>query len=141
MNDVSETEETNEWDPEDNLPITSWLQKLSERGLETSEENFNSWFEGIEETEQIMTDKEIVYEEVQEGESFVEILESTTTTPVRVKPDDALNCFNTCITWAEENGISAKDIIILRNMREKVFRQGLQVAKKQTSINDYFKTM
>ncbi|CAG4987678.1 unnamed protein product [Parnassius apollo] len=140
MNDVSETEETDEWDPEDNMPIVDWLKNLSEKGLETSEENLNSWFEGIEETEQIMTDEEIISEAVQE-ESFVEILEPpTTTTAIRVKPDNALMCFNTCITWAEENGMSAKDIIILRNMREKVFKQGLQVAQKQTSIKDYFKT-
>ncbi|CAG5048130.1 unnamed protein product [Parnassius apollo] len=140
MNDVSETEETDEWDPEDNMPIVDWLKNLSEKGLETSEENINSWFEGIEETEQIMTDEEIISEAVQE-ESFVEILEPpTTTTAIRVKPDNALMCFNTCITWAEENGMSAKDIIILRNMREKVFKQGLQVAQKQTSIKDYFKT-
>lgn len=137
MNDVSETEETNEWDTEDNVPIADWVQNLSEKGLETSEENLNSWFEGIEETEEIMTDEEIVREAVQE-ESSLEILEPPTA--VRVKPDDALICFNTCITWAEENGISAKDIIILRNMREKVFKQGLQVAQKQTSIKDYFKS-
>ncbi|XP_015187494.1 PREDICTED: jerky protein homolog-like [Polistes dominula] len=143
MNVVSETEETEEWDPEDNLPITDWLQTLSERGLETSEENLNSWFEGIEETEQIMTDEEIceaVQEEEEEEESLVEILEAPTATTVKVKPDKAFNCFNTCITWAEENGISAKDIIILRNMREKVFKQRLQVAQKQTTIKDYFQT-
>ncbi|KAH9628495.1 hypothetical protein HF086_017321 [Spodoptera exigua] len=140
MNDVSETEEADEWDPEDNVPIVDWLKNLSEKGLETSEENLNSWFEGIEETEQIMTDEEIISEAVEE-ESFVEILEPpTTTTAVRVKPDNALICFNTCITWAEENGMSAKDIIILCNMREKVFKQGLRVAQKQTSIKDYFKT-
>ncbi|XP_056639744.1 jerky protein homolog-like [Diorhabda sublineata] len=122
MIDVSETEETNEWDTEDDVPIADWVQNLSEKGLETSEENLNSWFEGIEGTEEIMTDEEIVCEAVQE-ESSVEILEPpTTTTVVRVKPDEALICFNTCITWAEENGISAKDITILRNKREKVFK-------------------
>ncbi|KAK9873154.1 hypothetical protein WA026_021387 [Henosepilachna vigintioctopunctata] len=48
MNDVSETEETNEWDTEDNVPIADCVQNLSEKGLETSEENLKSWFEGIE---------------------------------------------------------------------------------------------
>uniref|UniRef100_A0A2A4K1H2 HTH CENPB-type domain-containing protein n=1 Tax=Heliothis virescens TaxID=7102 RepID=A0A2A4K1H2_HELVI len=139
MNDVLKTEVTDEWDPEDNLPITDWLQNLSEKGWETSEENLNSWFEGIEETEHIMSDEEILYEAVQE-ESFEEKLEPPTTSTVRVTPDDALICFNTCITWAEENGISAKDIIILHNMREKVVKQRLQVAQKQTSIKDYLKT-
>lgn len=137
MNALSQ--ETEEWDTEDNLPITDWLQNLSEKGFQISKEDLNSWFEGTEETEQIMTDEEIC-EEVQEEESPVEILEPRTTTVIKIKPDMAFNCFNTSITWAEENGVSAKDIIILRNMREKVFKQGLQVAKKQTSIKDYFKT-
>ncbi|KAL3267229.1 hypothetical protein HHI36_011363 [Cryptolaemus montrouzieri] len=47
MNDVSETEETIKWDPEDNMPMADWLQDLSEVGLETSEENLNSWSEEI----------------------------------------------------------------------------------------------
>lgn len=34
MNAVSETEQR---DPEDNLPIVDWLQNLSERALKTSE--------------------------------------------------------------------------------------------------------
>ncbi|CAG4965161.1 unnamed protein product [Parnassius apollo] len=88
MNAVLETEETEEWDPEDNLPIgrylADWLQNLSERGLKTCKKNLNSWFEGIEERE-ITTDEEIC-ETVQEEESFVEILEPTTNTTVRVKP-------------------------------------------------------
>ncbi|XP_013167850.1 PREDICTED: jerky protein homolog-like [Papilio xuthus] len=138
MNYVSiKKEETDEWDPEDNVPVAEWLQILSDKGFETSEENLIFWFEGIEEREQIMTDEEILWETVKE-ESIDEILASPTT--VKVRPDDALFSFNTCITWAEENGISAKDIIILRNMREKVFKQGLQFTQKQNSFMDYFNT-
>lgn len=62
----------------------------------------------------------------------MEILEPPTTTTVKLKPDTAFNCFNTYITWAEKKGISAKVIIILQNMRQKVFKQILQVAQKQT---------
>ncbi|KAL3277319.1 hypothetical protein HHI36_012670 [Cryptolaemus montrouzieri] len=87
-----------EWDSQDNLPVADWLQNLSEKGLETSEENLNSWFEKIEETKQIMMDEEIVHEAVQEEERFIEILEPPATTTVRNKPDDTLICFNTCIT-------------------------------------------
>lgn len=48
-----------EWDAEDNLPFADWLQSLSDRGFETSEEDLNSSFEGSKETEKMMTDEEI----------------------------------------------------------------------------------
>lgn len=76
-----------------------------------------------------MTD-EVMCELVQEKESLVEILEPPTTT-TEIKPVTALDCFNTCIILAEENHVSDKDIRILRNLREKGFKQGLQIAKKQ----------
>lgn len=47
MNAVSETEE---WDPEDNLPIAVWFQNISARGLKTSVKNLSSCFGGIEKT-------------------------------------------------------------------------------------------
>lgn len=42
---------------------------------------------------------------------------------------------------AKETGLSATDIRILPNMRQKDFKQELQVAQKKTSIRDYFQTM
>lgn len=59
-------------------------------------------------------------EAVQE-EYLGEILEEPTTTTVKVKPHKPFNCFNTYIAWAEENDLSAKCIIIIRNMWEKMF--------------------
>lgn len=55
-----------------------------------------------------------------------------------MKPDTVFNCFNIWVTWAEENGVSAKDITILRNLREKVLTKATSY-KKHTSIKDYFK--
>lgn len=67
-----------EWDAEDNLPIAEWLERLSAaEGLETSVEDLTSWFKGTAETEQLMTDNEIC-EEVEEEESFIEIMEPPT---------------------------------------------------------------
>ncbi|XP_045499486.1 jerky protein homolog-like [Colias croceus] len=122
MNAVSVMEH---FEPEDNIPTAYWLENLSKRGLETSKEKLNSWFEGIVTPEEIC---EAVMEEDMEPST-------------KIKTETVFNCFNTCITWAEENGISAKDIILLRNMREKAFIQGLQGGPRQTSIKDYFKTI
>ncbi|CAK1592361.1 unnamed protein product [Parnassius mnemosyne] len=102
------------------------LRILEQRGHEISKADLNKG--KTEETEQMMTDEEI-FEEVKEEESLTEILGPPNTT-AKIKPDTAFNCINTCITWAEENGVSAKDVIVLRNIREKVFKQKLQVAKK-----------
>nr|CAD7423253.1 unnamed protein product [Timema monikensis] len=75
-----------------------------ERGHKISEADLNSWFEGNnEEREQMMTDEEIWEEVLQEEEGLTEMLEPPTTTQ-EIKSDTAFNCFNTCITWAEENG-------------------------------------
>ncbi|CAG5042895.1 unnamed protein product, partial [Parnassius apollo] len=79
-----------------------------ERGLEISEADLN---EGkSEETEQTMTDEEIC-EEVEKEESLTVVILEPPSTAAKIKPDTAFNCINTCITWAEENGVSAKDII------------------------------
>lgn len=75
---------------------------------------------------------------LQQEESIVEILEVPPPTTVKDKPNTAFNSFNTRITWAEENGISAKEIVTIRNMREekrKKIKQ--QVAQKQTPIKNY----
>ncbi|XP_044733536.1 jerky protein homolog-like [Chrysoperla carnea] len=80
-----------------------------------------------EETQQMVIAEEIC-EVVLEDETPVEILGPPTTAIAKIKPNTAFNCFNTCIKWAEENGVSANDIIILRKLREKVFQQELKVA-------------
>lgn len=49
--------------------------------------------------------------------SLVEILAPPTTT-AKDKPDAAFNCFDIYLTWAAENGVYVKDIIILQNLRE-----------------------
>lgn len=85
-----------------------------------------------------MTHEEIC-EEVQEEESLVVISDPSTTTVAKRKRNTAFNCFSICIICAEENGIFSKDIIV-QNVQEKVFKQGLQVTQKHTSIKDYFKT-
>lgn len=120
--------QTEEWDAQNNLSFADWQQILSERRFEISEQDLNSWLEGTEEMEQIMTDEhEDMCEEVKEEESL-ETFDPATSPMAKIKLVTAFNSFNTCITWAEENGVSAKDIIILRNLREKVFIQGLQIA-------------
>ncbi|KAJ8715685.1 hypothetical protein PYW07_010167 [Mythimna separata] len=96
-----------------------WLHKFKERndirwlsqsnGTLISKESFKE--------ELIIAD-----EEEKEDERVEEILEEPTTT-AKVNPDKAFDCFNTCITWAEENDVSAKDIKVLRDLREKVFAQ------------------
>lgn len=72
------------------------------------------------------------------ADESIEILDPPTTTIAKIKPDTAFNFFNTYITLAKENCASAKDIIFLRNLREKAFKQGLKITKK--TLKDYFKT-
>lgn len=84
---------------------------------EISEADLNYWFEGTEETEEMMTAEE------NNWKAFRNI--GATNYYAKIKPDAAFNSFYTCITWPEENSVSAKDIIILRNLQKQVFEQGL----------------
>lgn len=58
----------------------------------------------------------------------------------QTKPADvaAFDCFNTCIKCAEENGVPAKEIIILRNVREKVLNKDYNMQRNRPHLKSTF---
>lgn len=56
----------------------------------------------------------------------------------KVKHSDAINAFQTCINWAEENGIEHTKVFILRRLQEQAMDISTTIKKKQTHIGDFF---
>lgn len=56
----------------------------------------------------------------------------------KVKHSDAINAFQTCIKWAEENGIEHTKVFILRSLQEQATDFSTTIKKKQTHIGDFF---
>lgn len=79
---------------------------------------------------------EEICEAVQEEESHAEILEPPTMTIIKLKPDTILNCLNTCLTWAEENGVSAKEVI-LRNIQNKILNKDFNLHRSQKTCRTH----
>jgi hypothetical protein len=56
-----------------------------------------------------------------------------------VKHGDAINGFNVCLEWAEENQVALQDILALRRLRESALILKTTKKEKQTTISDFFK--
>lgn len=101
--------------------------------------DIDAWLVGDNDEQwQFMTDDEIVEEIIDSAEAN-EATESTTvaTNPQTVNTDKALDAFTTAITWAEENGASATEILTLKGLQEKVLKVSFS-AKKQKTIKHFF---
>lgn len=54
-----------------------------------------------------------------------------------VKHQDAINSFNVCLQWAEENNVELAALISLRNLREAAVLEN-QKKIRQTELTDFF---
>jgi hypothetical protein len=65
--------------------------------------------------------------------------EESNTSPIicTIQHDDAMNAFNTCHKWAEENNVQAEDILSLKRLQEKVLKEALR-NKRQETIDAFF---
>jgi hypothetical protein len=52
----------------------------------------------------------------------------------------AIDSFTMSITWAEGNGVDTCDILVLKQLQEKVLKVSFQT-KKQKKINNFFKSV
>lgn len=67
-------------------------------------------------------------------ESTVDVLESP-----NIKLENVINCFNTCINWAEKKDLPINDILKLHDLREIAVQENMNCNKVQTKISDFFK--
>lgn len=100
----------------------------------------HEWLTGNEEEggNPLLTDDEIIQsvttqeEDGDDGSGGGEVTHSIQTIP----HDIAVRSFATSITWAEENGVSASDILVMKRLQEHVLKTALRV-KKQSNIDKY----
>lgn len=56
----------------------------------------------------------------------------------KVKHEDAIKCFDTCIQWAVENNIETSKTLFLRSIQQNVIEMQLQTKKRQCLMTDFF---
>lgn len=89
-----------------------------------------------EENGQIMTDDEIV-EDVTSRDEEEDDERDEGACRHTVNNDAAMDAVSTSVKWAEENIVSASDILVLKRIQEKVLNVYLQ-AKKQKKFDSFF---
>lgn len=95
-------------------------EKLVDRNESLTAEDVNMWLIGEEEENgQIMTDEEIV-EEITRGdeEEDCDEREEASCLHLTVSNDAAMDAFASSVKWAEENNVSASDILVLKRLQE-----------------------
>lgn len=134
----NDQDQSDTWDPEDDIPLARIKQMLTESDMVLDYDYVNEWLQ--EDGENVFMDEQDIVDNVQnenEDEDDAPSDAPSVFTP-SVKLDKALASFNTCVQWAEENNISAEDIMTLRKLRENVFKKNF-TARKQNLITSYFK--
>lgn len=136
-----------EWDSEDNIPLSElrlqYQSSSSEMEILQSMLNIISpqeFFSNDEITDWVLDKNfESQNQNVSDEESEAEIPEALSSQP-KVKCEDAIKSFDTCLKWAEQNEVDTEHIIVLQNLKEKAVL--LKSARKaQTKIFDFFQNM
>lgn len=141
-NDASDSD----WDSEDLVPLSLLNQRresVSDGHSEIAE--INNMLQNVTTENNYLTESEIC--EWIDGDEEHLLLHSDKSDPeeevVRIDPkvkhDEAIHCFSTCIQWAEENGAELSTLSILRMMRERAM-QAKQCSIKQTKLTEFFKS-
>lgn len=126
--------------------LNSLQEAISEELVSVCEDltadDVTNWLDGDdEERYQVMTDDEIIAdaradEDEEDGEGGVD--PATTATAARsVSHNIAISAFDTAVLWAEENGVSAPDMLTLKRLQEKVVKLSFQ-SKKQKTMESFF---
>lgn len=102
----------------------------------------DEWLAGdAEEQQPAMTDDEIIKATENKDSGDEDDVEGETSVPAlpTVSSDKAMSAFATAITWAEENGASTSDMLVLKRLQENVIKFSLST-KKQKPITSFFKS-
>lgn len=56
----------------------------------------------------------------------------------RINTEAAIQAFNVCIQWAEENPVPLADMLALQKLRELAVAKYVECKKTQSKISDFF---
>lgn len=105
--------------------IINMLQNIATEDNQLTESEIQEWIVGDEENLPLHSDES-------NSEEEAVIVEA------KVKHDEAIQCFSTCIKWAEENGAELNAMSTLRMLRQRAM-QAKQDRIRQTKVTDFFK--
>lgn len=105
--------------------ISNMLRNVNIENNQLTESEISEWIVGDEEHLPLHSDESDSEEEVVRIEP-------------KVKHDEAIRCFGTCIQWAEENGAELNALSILRMLRQRAM-EAKHDSIKQTKLTDFFK--
>ncbi|XP_017479853.1 PREDICTED: uncharacterized protein LOC108369273 [Rhagoletis zephyria] len=61
------------------------------------------------------------------------------TEELKIKHEDVIKSFDVCIKWAKQNNIESTKQIVLVELQEEAVKMNLNIPKKQSTINQFFK--
>lgn len=96
------------------------------------------WLTGEEDENNFFMSEDEIIKEVTREEEDEEQGEEVTAVVKSISHDAAIASFATAISWSEENGVSANDVLVLKRLQEQVLKVSLH-NKKQKTIETYFK--
>jgi len=104
--------------------INSLLQQISSDDHQFTESELTKWIAGDDKLLPLHSDDSVSDEEI--------VMNNP-----KVKHEEAISSFNTCIRWAEENGAELATLSTLRMMRERAI-EAKQLKSRQAKITDFF---
>lgn len=125
-------------DPQINVPSEVIEQIAAETQI--SPEDLETWYRGMEKEENIfheMSDEEIIKEISSATTIKQEDDDEVIATTPQVTAQDAINAFELGLQWAEENGASYNELLLLRRLRDKALISRFNNVK-QEKIDEYF---
>lgn len=140
------TDSNLEYDSDDLIPLSELKERHESRGNEEQGEFIeirtlmqnvpteNNQLSELEIHEWIVGDEKHLPLHSDDSESEEEVVR----TEPKVKHDEAIRCFSTCIKWAEENNAELNAMCILQMLRQRAM-QAKQRSIKQTKLTEFFK--
>ncbi|KAG5861027.1 hypothetical protein JTB14_032401 [Gonioctena quinquepunctata] len=123
------------------ISVTSEVIEQVATETQISPEDLEVWCRGMDKEENVcleMSDEDIIKEVSNNTTNDQEDNDDVIATAPQVTDQDAVNAFELGLQWAEENGTSYNELLLLRRLRDKALISRYNNLK-QKKIDEYFK--
>ncbi|KAG5888111.1 hypothetical protein JTB14_023405 [Gonioctena quinquepunctata] len=124
------------------ISVTSEVIEQVATETQISPEDLEVWCRGMDKEENVcleMSDEDIIKEVSNNTTNDQEDNDDVIATAPQVTDQDAVNAFELGLQWAEENGTSYNELLLLRRLRDKALISRYNNLK-QKKIDEYFTT-
>ncbi|XP_052749794.1 jerky protein homolog-like [Galleria mellonella] len=121
------------------ISVTSEVIEQVSTETQISPEDLEVWYRGMDKEENVfleMSDKDIIKEVSNNTTNDQEDNDDVIATAPQVTDQDAVNAFELGLQWAEENGTSYNELLLLRRLRDKALISRYNNLK-QKKIDEY----